>query len=112
MVVLNKKAFRLPRVEKDKFVLLLRLGCDYDRIQGLFSIKNYNNIDKLIDAISSILGSEVVFMQTCTLCGTDFHCSGCKYIEACNTKNLPFSCVCPKCLKEGKPSKEQVQQTF
>jgi hypothetical protein len=109
MVVLNKNCFKLPRVEKEKFILLLRLGCDYNREQGTFSIKNYNNIDKLRDTIGDILKSEIVFMQSCSLCGSDFPCSGCKYSESCTTKDLPFSCVCPKCLKEGKPSKEQLQ---
>jgi hypothetical protein len=102
MVVLNKKAFKLPRVEKDKFILLIRLGCDYNREQGVFSIKSYNNIEKLLDTISSILGNEVVFLQSCTCCGNDFACGDCKYDELCTTKNLPFSCVCPQCLREEK----------
>ena len=51
MTVLNKKAFKLPRVEKDKFILLMHLGCEYNREQGVFSIKSYNNIEKLMDAI-------------------------------------------------------------
>jgi hypothetical protein len=63
MVVLNKNCFRLPRVEKDKFVLLLRLGLDYNREKGYFSIKNYNNIDKLRDTLCDILKSEIVFLQ-------------------------------------------------
>lgn len=102
MVVLNKKAFKLPRVEKDKFVLLMHLGCDYNREQGVFSIKSYNNIEKLIDTISGILGTEIVFLQSCTRCGKDFACGDCNYNELCVTKNLPFSCVCPQCLRERK----------
>ena len=54
-VVLNQKGFKLPRVEKEKFILLIRLGLDYNREQGLFSIKSYNNIEKLMDTISGIL---------------------------------------------------------
>ncbi len=101
MVVLNKKGFRLPRVEKEKFILLLRLGLDYDRAQGTFCVANYNNIEKLTDTIASILNAdEVAFTQTCVSCGKDFPCSDCKYIELCATKNLPFQCVCVKCLKE------------
>ena len=56
VVVLNKKAFKLPRVEKEKFILLMHLGLDYNREQGVFSIKSYNNIEKLMDTISGILG--------------------------------------------------------
>lgn len=103
MVVLNKNAFRLPRVEKEKFILLLRLGLDYDKVKGTFCISSYNNIDKLMDTISEILNdSNVYFMQSCTICAKDFPCQDCKYIEMCTSKNLPFHCVCPQCLKEGK----------
>lgn len=101
MAVLNKKAFKLPRVEKEKFFLLLRLGLEYNREQGAFSISSYNNIEKLVDAISGILNEEVKFLQNCIICGRDFPCQDCKYYEACATKDLPFSCVCPRCLKEG-----------
>jgi hypothetical protein len=106
MTVLNKKAFKLPRVEKEKFLLLMRLGLDYNREAGVFSIKSCNDIEKLMDTITGILGSEVVFLQTCTRCGKDFPCSGCKYDELCTTKNLPFSCVCPQCLRDRKQFEE------
>jgi len=103
MVVLNKKAFKLPRVEKEKFILLLRLGLEYDREQGSFCISSYNNIERLLDTISSILNDEkVMFLQSCILCGGDFPCSDCKYYDLCSTKNLPFHCVCTQCLKEGR----------
>jgi hypothetical protein len=107
MVVLNKKSFKLPRVEKDKFILLLRLGLDYDRAKGTFCVSSYNNIEKLTDTIAEILEvNEVTFAQTCAVCGRDFPCSECKYIDMCATKNLPFQCVCAKCLREAKTFKE------
>jgi hypothetical protein len=107
MVVLNKKSFKLPRVEKDKFVLLMRLGLGYDRVSGTYSISSYNNIEKLTDTISEILKDEdISFTQSCLICGKDFPCQECKYIEMCSTKNLPFHCVCTNCLKEGKTLKE------
>lgn len=104
MAVLSKKGFRLPRVEKEKFILLLRLGLEYNREQGIFYVGSYNNIEKLRDTIANILNvEEVTFAQSCVLCGRDFPCLGCKYCESCATKNLPFECVCPQCLKQGKP---------
>jgi hypothetical protein len=107
MVVLNKKAFRLPRVEKEKFVLLLRQGLEFDRVQGTFRVANCNNIEKLIDTLSETLkDNSINFTQECTICGKDFPCKDCKYIEMCTTKNLPFSCVCPNCLREGNSSQE------
>jgi hypothetical protein len=110
VVVLSKKAFKLPRVEKEKFILLIRLGLDYNREQGVFSIKSYNNIEKLTDTIASILNSEVVFLQSCTRCGKDFPCSDCKYNELCTTKDLPFSCVCPQCLRDRKQFEEYLEK--
>jgi hypothetical protein len=98
-IVLNSKGFKLPRLEKEKFVNLLHLGLDYERNAGLFSIKSYNNIEKLIETVSLILGDEVIFQQTCIRCGRGFGCKECNYAELCTTKNLPFSCVCPKCLR-------------
>ena len=102
VMALNPKSFKLPRVEREKFVELMHLGLDYNREIGTFSIKNCNNIEKAIEAVEGILGTEVVFLQTCTRCGKDFACSECKYNELCDTKDLPFSCVCPKCLTDRK----------
>jgi hypothetical protein len=105
-VVLNSKSFKLPRMERDKFVNLMHLGLDYDRNTQLFSIKSYDNIEKIIEGVSDILGEEVVFLQHCIRCGKDFACRGCSYIELCTTKNLPFSCVCPQCLRDRKQFEE------
>ena len=110
MVVLNKKAFKLPRVEREKFVNLMHLGCDYNRETSTFSIKNCNNIEKLVESISSILGTDAAFLQSCTRCGKDFGCGDCAYNEMCTTKNLPFSCVCPKCLRDRKQFEEYLDK--
>lgn len=110
MVVLNSKAFKLPRVEREKFVNLLHLGLDYNRDQGVFSIKSYNNIEKLLDAVESILGTQVVFLQSCIRCGKDFPCKECNYKEMCTTKDLPFSCVCPQCLHDRKQFEEYLER--
>lgn len=99
-IVLNSKGFKLPRLEREKFVNLMHLGLDYDRNTMLFSIKSYDNIEKVIDEISGILKDEVIFMQHCIRCGKSFVCKGCSYIDVCTTKNLPFTCVCPQCLRE------------
>jgi hypothetical protein len=110
MVVLNKKAFKLPRVEKDKFILLLNAGLCYNREQCIYSIKSYNDIEKLMDIINGILKTEVIFLQSCTRCGKDFPCGDCKYDEVCTTKNLPFGCVCPQCLRDKKNFGEYLEK--
>ncbi len=103
MMILNKKGFKPPRVDRDTFIFLVRSGLDYDRVQGVYSIKNYNNIQKLTETIAKILNvDEVSFALTCALCGKDVECSDCKYLDSCTTKYLPLQCICPQCLREGK----------
>ena len=103
MVILNKESFKLPRVERDEFINLLKLGLGYNRNQGCYFISNYNNIGKLIDTLANILNTdEVVFLQSCIICSKAFSCSNCRYVDSCTTKNLPFKCVCPQCLNKEK----------
>ena len=107
MMVLNQKAFKLPFMQKEKFSLLIKLGLNYDKAKGTYCVCSYNNIERLTDTIAEILGvDEVTFTQTCTACGRDFPCSECKYIDLCATKHLPFQCVCPQCLREGRTLEE------
>ena len=108
--VLNKKAFKLPRIEREKFILLLNLGCEYNREQSVFSIKSFNKIEKLMDTISGVLKTELVFLQSCTRCDKDFACGDCKYDELCTTKNLPFGCVCPQCLRDKKQFEQYLEK--
>ena len=110
VAVLNKKSFKLPRVEKEKFMLLINAGLNYNREQCLYAIKSCNDIENLMDIISGILNTDVVFLQTCTRCGKDFACGDCKYDESCSTKNLPFSCVCPQCLRDRKNFEETLEK--
>lgn len=110
MICLNKKSFKLPFVDKDKFLLLLRLGLDYNRGQSSYYVKNYNNIEKLLDTIANILNTEkVTFLQSCVLCKRDFPCTDCKYYDLCSTKDLPFRCVCPQCLKDDRLYEKYVE---
>jgi hypothetical protein len=64
VTVLNSKGFKLPRVEREKFITLMNLGLDYNREQEVFSIRNSNSIEKLMGAIADILGTEVIFLQS------------------------------------------------
>jgi hypothetical protein len=110
VMVLDSKGFKLPRVEKEKFILLIRLGLDYNKEVGLFSIKNCNNVEKLMDVLSEILKTEVAFSQICSRCGRAFPCSECNYKELCTTKNLPFTCVCPQCLRDRKQFEQHLKK--
>ena len=98
VVILNKKEFILPRVEREKFIRLMKLGLEYNRDKGTFSIKSFENINEAVDTISDILSDKAIFLQNCLICKKDFPCSDCKYGDFCETKNLPFECVCSQCL--------------
>jgi len=73
MKVLNKKSFKLPFVERGIFAKLIRLDLDFDKRQGAYYVENYNEVEKIIDIISDVLGGEKIsFLQTCLLCGRGF----------------------------------------
>ena len=108
VVVLDKKSFMLPRIERENFIRLLRLGLEYNRNKGSYTINHFDKIEELIDTISSILNDEVIFLQNCLMCGKVFSCSDCNYADVCATKNLPFQCVCPQCLKDGKVHQQEI----
>jgi hypothetical protein len=72
-IVLNSKGFKLPRLEREKFLNLMHLGLDYDRSSMLFSIKSYDNIEKVIGEISSILKDEVVSCRTALAVASHLH---------------------------------------
>jgi hypothetical protein len=108
MVVLNKKGFVLPRVEREQFIRLMRLGLEYNRDKGIFCISSFDNIEGILDTVSSILKDDVLFLQNCLMCNNDFPCSDCKYEDFCETKNLPFQCVCPQCLQKGKTPQQKL----
>ena len=100
MVILDKRSIILPLIEKEKFIRLLRLGLEYNRDTRRYRINNYDRINEIIDTLSNILNDEVIFLQNCNICKKVFPCSECKYIGDCSTKNLPFECVCTKCLMD------------
>ena len=110
VIVLDPRGFKLPRVEREKFVQLINLGLDYDRVRGLFSIRSCNNIEKVIDTLAGILGSEVAFLQSCDRCGKTFQCADCKYQDLCTTRDLPLTCVCPQCLSDKKQFEQYIEK--
>ncbi len=102
MAILNKKAFKLPRLDPSTWGAIMRLGLQYDRATLTYSVLHYNNVEKLVESLSDILKDDVGFTQTCLVCGKEFSCQECRYFELCETRNLPLSCLCGKCLEEGK----------
>jgi hypothetical protein len=117
MKVLDKKAFKLPYVDSQTYRELMRLGLQYDREQKTYSAEELDSDNAaVLQLLSRILHEEVCFeeknvgsqptliSQTCTVCGKTFRCNECRYYELCETKSTSSSCVCGKCLEEGKAS--------
>jgi hypothetical protein len=97
----DRKAFQLPYVGNEIFRRLLRLGLSYNRSTRTYSVEKYNNVEKIMDAISDILKTNVSFLQICVLCTKNFPCTTCKYVKICPTRDFPLSCICPECLNKN-----------
>jgi len=110
MRFLNRMSFKLPFIERDKFVKLIRFGVGYDRTRRSYYIKNYNDAEKIIDVISDILDEKISFLQKCILCRENFSCSDCKYCDSCGTKGLPLQCICQNCLGKTKLYDHYIQR--
>ena len=98
MHILNKRGFRLPRLEKEKFVELMREGLGYQN--GFFFVKDYKS-EKILSSLSAVLEERVGFTQTCAICKKEFPCEDCKYYGVCPTRDLPLHCLCQNCRLES-----------
>ncbi len=114
---LDKKGFKLPYVDSFTYRELMRLGLQYDRQQKTYSAEGLDTagIDSVLELLSRILHDKACFEQTkqvaskkapvtqnCLVCAKKFPCEECRYYELCETRDLPLSCICGKCLEEGK----------
>ncbi|MCK4952194.1 hypothetical protein KAS14_00195 [Candidatus Bathyarchaeota archaeon] len=99
MRTLKKQGFKLPYLGKEIFIKLTRMGLDYE--QGIFLIRDLNNIENIRDFLSEILNEKTVFTQICLICRKDFLCTECKHYSECPTKDLPLPCICEKCSQKN-----------
>jgi len=124
MKVLDKKGFKLPYVDGQTYRELMRLGLHYDKLTRSYSAEELDadRVENVLALLSRILHEPVCFEQskhavqksivkssfdqTCLICGKHFQCEECRYFELCETKKIPSSCVCGKCLEEGKTFKD------
>jgi hypothetical protein len=86
------------------------MGLGYD--EGSFYVKDYNNVEKILDFLSGVLGEEVAFLQTCMLCETEFQCRECKHNHVCPTKDLPLHCICEDCANKANSYDQYVERTL
>jgi hypothetical protein len=121
MKVLDRKGFKLPYVDSQTYRELMRLGLQYDRQLRTYCAEELDaaGAEVVLALLSKILHEEVCFEEkrasaqpnllslTCIICGKRFQCTECRYFELCETKNTPSSCICGKCLEEGKAISEE-----
>ncbi len=116
MKVLDKKSFKLPYVDSQTYRELMRLGLQYDRQQKTYNAEGLDatNVNAVLELLSRILREKACFeeinvsaqtrlpSQNCIICSRNFQCNECRYYELCETKSTRSSCICGKCLEEGK----------
>ena len=116
MKVLDKKGFKLPYLDSQTYRELMRLGLTYDRANKMYSAVDLDDAstESILELLSKILHEKVCFdqvnqpgksvrtTQKCLACGKNFACDECRYFELCETKGISSSCICGKCLEEGK----------
>jgi len=110
-VLITKGGFKLPFMGKDRFIELMRLGLGYDRQSRTFFIEDVERAQELRGILSEILGEEVNFGQTCTICNSTFSCADCKFYESCPSRDVPLHCVCPTCYAKPNFDKLYAQKS-
>lgn len=108
MRVLNKDKIKLPYLKRYKFRELMNMGLGYER--GIFYIRDLNRAEEIKDALSEILNEEIVFSQTCLICGKEFLCTECKYYDSCSSRDLPFHCICKNCSQKNELYERYVEK--
>ena len=92
----DKKGFKLPYLGSEKFKQLTKMGLAYK--DGNFLFRTLNNVEEIRHFLCDTFNEEIVFSQTCTICGVEFFCERCSHYIVCITKDLPLSCFCRKCI--------------
>ncbi|KPV63281.1 MAG: hypothetical protein AOA65_1289 [Candidatus Bathyarchaeota archaeon BA1] len=109
MKVIKKEGFRLPYVGKTKFIELTRNGVDYKG--GLFFIRDFNKLERVKEILSEILNDEIVFTQTCFMCGSMFLCASCEHNNVCQSRDLPLYCICEECSSKTNSYEKYVEKS-
>lgn len=84
--------FTLPRLGRDVFSGLMKLGVKYDKELG-FRIDSWTDIERAVRAISTAVGEEVEVSLRCFVCLREA-CPGCPYLEVCDRRKVSPLCLC------------------
>jgi hypothetical protein len=92
--------FRLPRLGKDVFALLVReAGLKYVSGKG-FMVTPQTDLRRVKAIIEDVLGERVEISVRCYLCGGDAGCGLCPYNEVCDRTAISHNCLCQSCLSK------------
>ena len=84
--------FELPRLGKEVFAGLMKLGVKYETGMG-FKFDGETDLQRAVSILSSALGETVDLSLRCYVCGKEA-CVGCGYLEACNRSMVSSQCLC------------------
>jgi hypothetical protein len=99
MKIVLGQYFRLPRLGKDVFIKLMKLGVKYDKKHG-FIFDDQTDVKSVVLLISDVLGEEVKLYTRCALEDDNVApCDECLYKEDCDRKVVSFLCLCNDCYK-------------
>jgi len=89
----------LPRLGKDAFSQLMRLGVKYDKRNG-FYIPSSIDLREVASVIEKATGKNVNFVFKCFMCGKDMTCIECEYKWSCKVELTSGKCICSNCMKK------------
>ena len=91
--------FELPRLGKEVFAVLMKLGVKYETGMG-FKFDGETDLESAASILSSALGETVDLSLRCYVCGKEA-CVGCGYLEACNRSRVSSLCLCEEHATRG-----------
>lgn len=95
------KGFTLPRLGKDAFARLMRSGVEYNKANGLFTIKDASKLDSIVAIIKESTSVPVSIELPCVICSNDAGCYECEFSSSCNRLEVACKCICKDCMAKG-----------
>jgi hypothetical protein len=90
----------LPRLGKDAFRELMRVGVEYTTGKGFF-VRPDSDLTAIRIIVSEATGDEVEFVFRCYLCGRESVCVDCQYHSVCSIEQVGGNCLCARCASEN-----------
>ena len=84
--------FDLPKLGRDAFSVLMKLGVKYETGLG-FKLDGDSNVEGVVNILSAALGENVELSLRCFVCGV-VACEGCNYLPDCDRRKVSSSCLC------------------